>query len=427
MRLDSEAFAGLRVAIVAEHASARFGGEAVLPLHYFRILRRRGVEAWLVGHARTEDELRALLPQENGRMLFVADHPLQKAMWRLGRFLPRKIAEITTGWVSHLCTQVQQRRLLRRLIAEQAINVVHEPIPVSPKMPSLTFGLGVPVIIGPLNGGMDYPPGFPEMQKTAERYFVGFGRLCSNFLNRLLPGKLRAHTVLVANPRSGRALPAGCRGRVLTLVENGVDLALWQPAARPAGDDGRAVRFIFLGRLVDWKGVDILIDAFADVVATLPAELHIVGDGPERPRLEAQAGRRGLRAQVRFHGFVPQSECPPLLAAADAMVLPSLYECGGAVVLEAMAAGLPVIATDWGGPADYLDAACGILVEPLDRPAFTAALVAAMLRLASDPALRRRLGQAGRDKVKREFDWEHKVDAMLRLYRTAVREAACRP
>lgn len=426
MRMGFEESAGLRVAIVAEHASARFGGEAVLPLHYFRILRRRGVEAWLVSHARTADELRELLPQESERMLFVSDHPLQKAMWRLGRLLPRKIAEITTGWVSHMCTQIQQRRLLRRLIEREAINVIHEPIPVSPRTPSLTFGFGVPVIIGPLNGGMTYPPGFPEMQRATERLLVGIGRLSSGLLNRLLPGKLLAHTLLVANPRSGRALPAGRRGRVVALVENGVDLSLWQAEAPPGRAAGGPVAFIFLGRLVDWKGVDILIEAFAILPPTQPVELLIVGDGPERPRLEALAAGLGLAGRVRFHGFVPQSECPPLLAAADAMVLPSLYECGGAVVLEAMAAGLPVIASDWGGPADYLDSSCGILVEPRDRAAFRAALAEAMRRMAADPALRRRLGQAGREKAVREFDWEAKVDAMLSIYRTAVAETACR-
>lgn len=422
--MQRENLAGLRVAIVAEHASACFGGEAVLPLHYFRVLRSRGAQVWLISHERTKSELKALFPDDE-RLLFVEDKAIQRAMWRLGQVLPRKIAEITAGWVSHISTQLAQRRVLAQLIEREGINVVHEPIPVSPKLPSLTWGLGVPVVIGPLNGGMDYPPGFPEMLPKFERRFVRFGRLCSHFLNRLLPGKLRADTLVVANLRTRQALPQGCRGRIRLLIENGVDLALWNHAGPPKADGG-AVKFVFLGRLVDWKAVDILIEAFSLVAARTPAQLHIVGDGSERPRLEALAQRQGLQERVTFHGFVPQTQCPALLAQADVMVLPSLYECGGAVVLEAMAMGLPVIASDWGGPADYLDAGCGILIRPINRALFREALADAMLTLARSPALRRRLGRAGRNKVAREFDWEKKVDAMVEIYRGAVLEAAAR-
>jgi glycosyltransferase involved in cell wall biosynthesis len=91
-----------------------------------------------------------------------------------------------------------------------------------------------------------------------------------------------------------------------------------------------------------------------------------------------------------------------------------------------MAMGIPVIASDWGGPSDYLDGRCGILVKPINRQIFREGLADAMLKLARNPSLRRRLGRAGRNKVIREFDWEKKVDAMVEIYRRAVFEAATR-
>jgi glycosyltransferase involved in cell wall biosynthesis len=100
----------------------------------------------------------------------------------------------------------------------------------------------------------------------------------------------------------------------------------------------------------------------------------------------------------------------------DALVLPSLYECGGAVVLEAMAMGLPVIATKWGGPADYLDDTSGILIEPIGRERFIVDLAEAMVRLVQSSDLRRQLGQAGRARVAAEFDWEKKIDRILSIY-----------
>src|SRR5205085_10964412 len=103
-------------------------------------------------------------------------------------------------------------------------------------------------------------------------------RRFAGIISRLLPGKLRASALLVANQRTRRALPGATRGRVVPLVENGVDLAMWSPPARDArfeADDGhqppRPVRFVFTGRLVDWKGVDLLLEAFKSVAAQTPA------------------------------------------------------------------------------------------------------------------------------------------------------------
>src|SRR5205823_14341259 len=126
------------------------------------------------------------------------------------------------------------------------------------------------------------------------------------------------------------------------------------------------------------------------------ATLQIMGSGVMRQPLEAQATAAGLNGSVTFRGWVSQPECAKILGSADVFVLPSLYECGGAVVLEAMALGLPVIATDWGGPADYLDSSCGILVDPASPEAFAQGLADAMLRLGRDESLRRSMGAAGR-------------------------------
>ncbi|HWG06932.1 MAG TPA: glycosyltransferase family 4 protein, partial [Beijerinckiaceae bacterium] len=178
-------------------------------------------------------------------------------------------------------------------------------------------------------------------------------------------------------------------------------------------------RFAFTGRLVDWKAVDLLLDAFKLLLAQSSATLDILGSGPMRPSLEAHAKTLGIAEHIKFHGWVAQPQCVSILREVDALVLPSLYECGGAVVLEAMAMGLPVIASDWGGPADYLDASSGILVPPRSREQFVKDLADAMLKLARSPDLRREMGRAGRRRVEESFDWERKVDRILEIYAPA--------
>jgi len=407
----------LGILIVCEHASARFGGESILPLHYFRILRRRGVDVRIVAHERTRGELVGLLPEEAGRMYFLPDNAINRLAWRLGSFLPAQIDHFTFGYLIRLGTQRAARDLARRLIAEHGINVVHQPIPVSPRETSLLYDLGAPVVIGPMNGNMSYPPAFARRGKLKFLgAVVGLTRLAAGCVHRLMPGKLRAAVLLVANERTRAALPSGARGEVIPLVENGVDLQVWAPIGSRS-EASRPARFVFLGRLVDWKAVDLLLEAFAQVRATPLPRLDILGDGPMRAALEDQARSLGISERIHFTGWLPQSECARRLRDSDVLVLPSLYECGGAVVLEAMACGLPVIATAWGGPKDYLDSTCGILVAPESREALIGGFARAMNSLANDRSRSANLGRAGRERVERMFDWETKVDHVLAVYR----------
>ncbi len=403
-----------RILIVAEHASAQFGGEAILPLHYFRVLRRRGIEAWMVVHERTREELVALFPEDRDRLHFVPDTFAHRLLWRASEPFPDRLAELSFGFAMRSMTQLQARSLVKRLCRKHRVSVVHQPIPVSPKEPSLMFGLGAPVVMGPMNGGMAYPDAFRAMDSPITRNIVSTGRVASRAVNRAIRGKYEATTLIGANARTCEALPK-TRGRVVELVENGVDLTLWAPPESQGSTTG--AHFVFLGRLVDWKAVDIVVEALVQVPE---ATLEIIGDGYMRPSLEAQVEELGLGSRVQFCGWLPQREAAARLQGADALVLPSLFECGGAVVLEAMATGLPCLATAWGGPADYLDDSCGILVPPTSREGMVQGFAEGMRRLADSPELRATMGDRARKRVVEEFDWERKVDRMLSIYQDAA-------
>ena len=416
-----------RVVLACEHASARFGGEAAIPLHYFRTLRNKGVDVWLVTHARTRDELTRLFPDDR-RIIFIEDSTLHRALWQITRRLPARLAYFTSGYLSRLSVQWRQRGIIRQLVREQDIDIVHQPIPVSPREPSMLFGLGAPVIIGPMNGGMDYPPAFRRPRAILGRALLALGRLSATVLNRLIPGKRRAALLLVANHRTRLALPSPARVPVRELVENGVDMTIWNgDPKRSALQPPAVTTFVFLGRLVAWKAVDLLLHAFDAACAASPMRLLIIGDGPEARPLQALAAKLGLldgdpphAGRVSFAGWRSQQECAEILGNADVLVLPSLMECGGAVVLEAMSLAKPVIATAWGGPADYIDASCGILVEPRGRDELIRGFADAMQRLSTSPELRRELGNSGRQKILAQYDWDRKADRMLEFYEWAI-------
>jgi glycosyltransferase involved in cell wall biosynthesis len=172
-----------------------------------------------------------------------------------------------------------------------------------------------------------------------------------------------------------------------------------------------------MGRLVDWKALPIVFEAMRRVPR---ATLEVIGDGTMRPIWQQEAERLGLGSRVHFHGWQSQQECAQSLAGATALVLPSLYECGGAVVLEAMAMARPVIATAWGGPADYLDSETGFLIPAVSREAMIAGFADAMQRLIDDPELAARMGAAGREKLLAQFTWHMKIDRILEIYESAI-------
>jgi glycosyltransferase involved in cell wall biosynthesis len=406
----------MRVVIVAQHASTKYGGEAFLPLQYFRLLRSHNIETWLVVHARTQPELEALFPEAIEHIHFIADTWIHVLLYKFGLLLPKRVEVATTGLLSHLYTQILQRCIVRKLVKEHQIDIVHEPIPVSPKYPSLMFDVGTPVIMGPLNGGMEFPPAFRKRQSLIVELLVNLSRKFSNFVNQLMPGKLKAQTLLVSNERTKQALPAGVTGTIIEFAENGVDLSVWQPATSKPKKFNQRVHFVFMGRLVDWKAVDLLLEAFSPVAAKTNAILEIVGDGKLRKSLEEQATRLGLNDNVIFSGWLSQQQCARQLQQADVLVLPSLLECGGAVILEAMAMELPIIATNWGGPSDYVDSTCGILISPTSKEALVNGLTDAMLKLVQLPELRQSMGKAGRERVIRYFDWDRKIDRILEIY-----------
>ena len=406
-----------RIIIVSSYTSTMAGGEAVLPWHYFVELRRRGLDAHLVTDVRTKDELTQLEPSLTTGMHFVPHNLVVRLTERAGRrFLPSSVRRVVMWPVLGLMTDLGLRRRSRQLVRETpGPAVVHQPAPVSPRAPSVMARLGAPVVIGPMNGGMTYPPGFAREVGGDERVARWISRVVADAGNRVLRGKPRAALLLVANERTSRALPRSLRSvRIEQLVENGVDLSLFPFRER----GGVKRRFVFVGRMVDWKRIDLALEALARTPAGY--SLDICGSGPLQEVLEKLVARLGLEGRVTFHGLVTQAFCAEVFAECDALLLPSIYECGGAVVLEAMASGLPVIATEWGGPSDYLDSETAILVPPTSSESVVAGFASAMQRLGEDEQLVRQMGRAGTQRVAETYSWNSKIDAICDLYASCL-------
>jgi phosphatidylinositol alpha-mannosyltransferase len=212
-----------------------------------------------------------------------------------------------------------------------------------------------------------------------------------------------------------RALPAA----EVDIVPNGVDVAVFdspvgEPFALPGGR-----RIAWVNRLDPQKGFPVAVAAFAKVVEVVPdARLVVAGDGADREALGLLS--RAVRERVHLLGTVPHDRVPMLHAVCEAFVAPAWgQESFGIALVEAMAAGLPVVASDIPGYREVMDHGVeGLLVPPRDPGALAAGLV----RVLTEPGLAARLGEAGRERA-REYDWSPVVDRLEALYARAIGRA----
>jgi glycosyltransferase involved in cell wall biosynthesis len=209
-----------------------------------------------------------------------------------------------------------------------------------------------------------------------------------------------ASAIIAGSKHTHQELPNWTQTKRVYIPENGVDIARFnQHRERRATVP---LRGAFVGRLVPYKGADMLLEAASEFVTRGQLELDLIGDGPQRPLLEIMADSIGIRSKVNFHGWTPHIEVQAKLRECDFMALPSIREFGGAVAVEAMALGVTPIVADYGGPSELVDDETGIRVPFSDKT----------------------FGAAGRRKVLEKLTWDAKANQILAVYQAVLSGSA---
>jgi glycosyltransferase involved in cell wall biosynthesis len=284
--------------------------------------------------------------------------------------------------------------------------------------PSLLSRLGIPFIWGPIGGGESTPAAFLEglgaRGRIAERC-----RNAARWIGEHDPFvKLTARhcdLALATTPETAQRLRALNVREIRLLGHAALSRSQTESLAALKAPPPQPLRFISLGRLLHWKGFHLGLQAFAQANIAL-AEYVIVGDGPQRERLETLAHRLNLGGRVTFTGWVPRNDALAQLERSHVLVHPSFHDSGGWACIEAMAAGRPVLCLDLGGPATIVDARSGVKIPSQDPQQAIRALADEMQRFAREPQRLLTLGASAREVAKTSYLWEHRVDAMAAIY-----------
>lgn len=299
-------------------------------------------------------------------------------------------------------------------------DIVHRITPLSPTIPSLLGGrlraAGVPYVVGPLNGGVPWPKEF-DAARRAEKEWLSYVRDAY----KLLPGyralRKEASAIVCGSEDTLRQMPSWTSERLAYIPENAIDPQRFErdsPSSAVVSDQPLHVAFI--GRLVPYKGADMLVEAAAPLVRDGLVRVTILGDGPERGKLERLIAEQQLEHGVVLHGWVHHQEVSKKLVGCDVLGFPSVREFGGGVVLEAMAMGLVPVVLAYGGPKELVTDQTGIALALGNRADIVQSLRAALQKLAGDRALVRELSIAAQARVARYFTWEKKALQTLAIY-----------
>ena len=399
---------------------------------------REVADALVLTHWRNGPALKAAGWIEGKDFAIIDTEWAARSVWKIATFLRGGTG---AGWTTLAALSVPLYYLFEHYIWQQygsrlaagEFDIVHRMIPLSPTTPSLLAAkcreIGVPFVVGPLNGGLPWPKGFDGARRK-EREWLSYVRDAY----KLLPGyrsmRSNASAMIVASRDTLRQMPREFHNRCFYIPENAIDPTRFaRHAPRPPRQPGdrRPLQVIFLGRLVPYKGADMLIEAAAPLVKAGRIALNLVGDGPQMEELKQLVDRLGVADGVKLSGWVDHRQVQQYLVDADLFGFPSIREFGGAVVLEAMALGVVPIIVDYGGPAELVTAKTGYLLELGTRAQIVARLQQTLTHLADNPAeIDAKRGPAER-RARELFTWENKARQVLDVYRWVLDPSTEKP
>ena len=420
----------LRVLLVAEAANPKLFSVSLIGWSFAQAIAQ-------VAHAHlaSEERNRAdILEAGLGKLEFTAinNRFWQGLAWNVSRILR---GGTTLGWSTYsafaaLAYPFFEREVWRVFgdrLRRGEFDVVHRVTPNSPAVPSLLAKrcakIGVPFVLGPLNGGVPWPKEFPELRRAEREWLSPFRRL-----SRLMPGytstRAYAARILVGARSALDEMPVEYHAKCLLLSENAIDPIRF-PRGKPP-EPTVPLRVAFVGRLVPLKGVDMLLEAAAPLVRQNQLTLDIIGQGPDLPRLQQLAKDLGIANGVEFPGWVDHHQMAARLGRSQILGFPSLREFGGGVVLEAMALGLVPIVVNYGGPAELVPPGVGFALPLSPRATLIQSFQNALTELAARPERLRALGLQAQDHVYQNFTWEAKARKLLEVYHQAIAAQAHR-
>ncbi len=313
-------------------------------------------------------------------------------------------------------------RQLRHRIFAGEFDIVLRLIPMTAVLPSpFAFFLRkgpIPFALGPINGGLPFVKGFS--QADSQKEWISSLRGLYRFLPFARSTYRHAAAIIAASSQTYAEF-AVYRDKLFFLPEPGIARAQCSDHSRSPQYGGK-LELIFVGGLIPCKACDLALRAAAPLLRSDLARFTVLGDGPERNRLEQLAKSLEVEKAVSFYGWVSHTEVLRRLRSADVMVFPSVRDFGAGVVFEALATGAVPVVADFGGPGDIVHPEVGYKVPLTNESDVVAKMEKILAELAHNRNRLEQLRHQGMAYVRECLTWEAKAQATTRILHWAVRQ-----
>jgi glycosyltransferase involved in cell wall biosynthesis len=311
-------------------------------------------------------------------------------------------------------------RQLRRRIFGGEFDVVLRIMPMTPVLPSpFAFFLRkgpIPFVTGPLNGGLPWPPGFSQLENQKE--WVANLRNVYRYLPFARSTYRHAAAIIAASSQTYSEFTK-YSDKLFFVPEPGIARSLCYNDSRGA-EPAAKLDLIFVGGLVPRKACDLALRAAAPLLRSDSARFTVIGDGPERNRLEQLTKSLDIEKAVRFCGWLSHAEVLKHLRSADVFVFPSLRDNGAGVVFEALGTGAVPVVADFGGPGDIVHPEVGYKVALTTENDIVAQMEKILKDLANDRDRLELLRRQGMAYVRERLSWDAKAQAVTRVLHWVV-------
>lgn len=289
-------------------------------------------------------------------------------------------------------------------IGEQFDCILHKT-PIGVRYHNILYKLNSKLVLGPLSGGLKSPKELKCIRRREGA--IALARQLDKlwfFINPWLRKTYeRAENILISSDYIRHNIPSKYSNKFVKIFETGIDTTKYNVSLNKSGD---IINLLFVGRLVPYKGLEIVIRALKKLdLQEYNIRLDVLGDGPEKAYYIDMCNKLGLHSVVNFHGRVDISYVRKYFDNCDIFCFPTVKEASGNVFLEAMASGKAILCANIGGPREMLDADSAVLVDIADEEKFINDYAANLKKLINDEELRIRLGRNARKRVENNFDW----------------------
>lgn len=393
-----------RAMLICLDINTRVGSEAVVASLWLGIISKR-YSVDVVTDVKNRDNLKSIMSDTVNAHYVDIDGPLTRTLWKHKAY--PLLSMLFYNSASHV---------VKELVEKNSYNLIHCITPAGSYAYNNYYKFNIPLLIGPLGGGLKIPRNFESLLKGQ---FVK-SILRGLFYKSLLWNKSRskyfkaANSIIIGGKHILDFLPRSVHPKTKFVFDTLVDTSFF---TQKTNNHSTEIRVCYTGRIEPIKGVELLIDAMCNILKRRKdITLTLAGHGILLDSLSAKVISMGVSDSIKFVGVLSKEDVRNLLHESDIYCLPTLRDHGGTAILEAMSCGLPVISSNYGGPSHSVTNDCGILITPRTIPIYVKELEQAIEHLADNKTLRQEMGESARRRVLTNFCPTSLEKTVLEIY-----------